>query len=162
MIGKHSYTLSPEVEHMAEVGKYTSIAGGVTILTGGNHPSIREKKAVANFPFKEQWGSEYIDSDFSKGTVSIGNDVWIGQEAKILSGVTIGDGAIIGAFAVVTKDVPAYGVAVGNPAVVKRYRFNKHTREKLVQMKWWDWEEDLIKQRMNNFKNVAQFIIQNI
>lgn len=74
----------------------------------------------------------------NRGDTIAGNDVWIGQNAAILPGVHIGDGAIIGANAVVSKDVPPYAIAVGNPAIVKKYRFDEETIDLLLKLKWWD------------------------
>jgi hypothetical protein len=84
----------------------------------------------------------------SKGDVVIGNDVWIGTEAVIMSGVTIGDGAVIGARAVVAKDVPPYSIAVGNPARVVKTRFDQKTVNRLLTIKWWDWDEATIEAHM--------------
>ena len=76
--------------------------------------------------------------------MTIGNDVWIGQSTIILSGVTIGDGAIIGANSLVTKDVKPYAVVGGNPAKLIKYRFDEDTIDKLLKIKWWDWSIDKI------------------
>ncbi|WP_442920484.1 CatB-related O-acetyltransferase [Methanobrevibacter sp.] len=76
----------------------------------------------------------------------VGNDVWIGSDAKILSGTKINDGSIIGANSIVTKDVPPYAIVAGNPAKIIRYRFNNEIIEKLLEIKWWNFkEEELIK-----------------
>ena len=76
----------------------------------------------------------------NKGATAIGNDVWIGLEATIVSGVTIGNGAVIGAKAVVANDIPDYAIAVGNPAYVIRYRFAPETIERLTKISWWNWK----------------------
>ncbi|MHC5719417.1 MAG: CatB-related O-acetyltransferase, partial [Nostoc sp.] len=76
----------------------------------------------------------------SKGVTIIGHDVWVGYGATILSGVKIGNGAVVGAQAVVTSDVPAYAIVVGNPAKIIRYRFEPKTVERLLELSWWDWE----------------------
>jgi virginiamycin A acetyltransferase len=81
-----------------------------------------------------------------KGDIVIGNDVWIGYEAVILSGVKIGDGAIIGARAVVTKDIPPYTIVGGVPAKVIRKRYDDETIQRFCQIKWWDWQDEQIKQ----------------
>ena len=81
----------------------------------------------------------------NKGDIIIGNDVWIGYEAVILSGVTIGDGAIIGTRAVVTKDIPPYTIVGGVPAKPIRKRFDDVTIARLLELKWWDWSEERIK-----------------
>lgn len=84
----------------------------------------------------------------NKDKLKIGNDVWIGYEAVILSGVTIGDGAIIGTRAVVTKDVPSYTIVGGVPAKPIRKRFDEETIQKLEEIRWWDWEEERIKKNI--------------
>jgi virginiamycin A acetyltransferase len=127
-----------------EIGKFCSLAKDVVIFAGGNHVTTR----ATTFPFRwlsttSQPEERYTDST-NKGTTIIGNDVWIGYGATILSGVKIGNGAVVGARAVVTKDVPAYAIVVGNPAKVVRYRFQPKTIERLLNLCWWDWEESRI------------------
>jgi tetrahydrodipicolinate N-succinyltransferase len=80
----------------------------------------------------------------SKGDVSIGNDVWIGRNTIILSGTTIGDGAVIGAGSVITKDVPPYAIVVGNPGRIVKYRFEQMVIEKMLRIRWWDWDPSFI------------------
>lgn len=89
----------------------------------------------------------------NKGDIVIGNDVWIGYEATILSGITIGDGAIIGAKSVVTKDVPAYSVVGGIPAKEIKPRFDSATIQKLQRIKWWDWPYEKIRHAIPYLKN---------
>ena len=105
------------------------------------------------FPiFFEEWGLDVKDITKAwdnKGDIVVGNDVWIGYEAVILAGVTIGDGAIIGARAVVTKDVPPYTIVGGVPAKQIRKRFNEETIDTLLKLKWWDWSKERIS------KNIA-------
>ena len=84
-----------------------------------------------------------------KGDIVIGNDVWIGYEAVILSEVTVGDGAIIGARAVVTKDVPPYAIVGGIPARYIRRRFDEKTVTKLMELKWWEWSDEKIKENLS-------------
>jgi acetyltransferase-like isoleucine patch superfamily enzyme len=123
------------------VGKYCSIAEPVTVLLGGEHRT----DGVATYAFRERDGIGPAEpNSFSKGDVVIGNDVWIGWNATILSGVTIGDGAVIGARAVVRKDVPPYAIALGNPARVARYRFTPAQIARLLEVKWWDWDRGRI------------------
>jgi serine acetyltransferase len=76
--------------------------------------------------------------------VIIGNDVWIGMDATILSGVTVGNGAVIAAGSIVNKNIPAYAIVAGNPAKVVKYRFDQETIDKLQEMQWWDWNPDKI------------------
>ena len=89
----------------------------------------------------------------NKGDIIGGNDVWIGYEAVILAGVTIGDGAIIGARAVVTKDVPPYTIVGGIPAKQIRKRFNEETIDTLLKLKWWDWSKEYIRQHITEIQS---------
>jgi len=130
------------------IGKFCAIACGAKFLfTSANHTM----KSLSTYPFPiffEEWGLDRADITTAwdnKGDIVIGNDVWIGYEAIILSGVTIGDGAIIGARAVVTKDVPPYTVVAGVPAKEIRKRYSPQTIERLCQLKWWDWPHEKIR-----------------
>lgn len=130
------------------IGKFCSIACGAKfIFTSANH----SLKSLSTYPFPiffEEWGldvTDITDAWDNKGDIIVGNDVWIGYEAVILSGVTIGDGAIIGSRAVVTKDVPPYTIVGGVPAKPIRKRFDDVTIARLLELKWWDWSEERIK-----------------
>lgn len=109
--------------------------------------------ATYTFPiFFDEWGLDVrniCDAWDNKGDTVIGNDVWIGYEAVIMSGVTIGDGAIIGTRAVVTKDVPPYTIVGGVPAKPIRRRFDDATIEKLQAIRWWDWDEERIRRNLS-------------
>ena len=122
------------------IGKFCMIASDVKfIMNGANHLT----DAITTYPFaifgngweKAMEGRTYPQ----KGDLIIGNDVWIGYNATIMAGVTIGDGAIIATNATVVKDIPPYSIVGGNPAQVIKYRFDEATRDKLLQLKWWDW-----------------------
>ena len=130
-----------------KIGKFCSVACGAKFLfTSGNH-SLRSLSTYTFPIFYEQWGldSKNIrDAWDNKGDIVIGNDVWIGYEAVILSGVTVGDGAVIGTRAVVTKDVPPYTIVGGVPARPIRRRFDPQTIARLEELRWWDWEEERI------------------
>lgn len=133
------------------IGKFCSIACGAKFLfTSANHTQA----SLSTYPFPiffEEWGLDVRDITSAwdnKGDIIIGNDVWIGYEAVILSGVTIGDGAIIGARAVVTKDVPPYTIVGGVPAKPIRKRFSDDTISALLKIKWWDWPEEEIRCHM--------------
>ncbi len=122
------------------IGKFVAIAQGAQfIMNGANHPM----GGFSTFPFGtlgfvpgEPHG---IEGDPPRGDTAIGNDVWIGREAVIMPGVNVGDGAIIGAHAVVSRQVPPYAVVVGNPARVVRHRFDDETISALLAIRWWDW-----------------------
>lgn len=127
------------------IGKFCAIASGVTFLmNGGNHLV----DAVSTFPFAifgNGWehamdGKEYP----SKGNTVVGNDVWIGYNAVIMPGVTIGDGAVIASCSVVAKDVEPYSIVGGNPAREIRKRFSDAQIQALLEIKWWDWSAEKI------------------
>ncbi len=122
-----------------KVGRYCSFASGVQVLLGGNH----RMDWVTTFPFSaiEPQFHDIPGHPHSRGDVVIGNDVWVAREAVILSGVAIGDGAVIGARAVVSRDVAPYTIVAGNPAVAVRSRFAPEIVERLMAVKWWDWPE---------------------
>lgn len=131
------------------IGKFCSIACGAKfMLTSANH----KMSSLSTYPFPifyEEWGLDAKDirnAWDNKGDIVIGNDVWIGYEAVIMAGVTIGDGAIIGTRAVVTKDVPPYTIVGGVPAKPIRKRFDDETIERLIKLRWWDWEHEKIAQ----------------
>ena len=131
-----------------KIGKFCSIACGAKFLfTSGNHSM--KSLSTYTFPiFFDEWGldaKDIRDAWDNKGDTVIGNDVWIGYEAVIMSGVTIGDGAVIGTRAVVTKDVPPYTIVGGVPAKSIRRRFDDVTIEKLEALRWWDWDYEKIK-----------------
>ena len=128
------------------IGSFCGIGPNVTILLGLEH----RPDWVTIYPFN-RFLSEYIDlkgNPATKGPVVIGNDVWIGMNSFILSGVTIGDGAVIGACSVVTRNVGPYTIVAGNPAKVIRKRFDQETIDKLLKIKWWDWNIERIKENM--------------
>ena len=133
------------------IGKFCSIACGAKFLfTSANHT----QKSLSTYPFPiffEEWGldvRDITDAWDNRGGISIGNDVWIGYEAVILSGVTVGDGAVIGARAVVTRDVPPYTIVGGVPAKPIRRRFSEDTVSALEKIRWWDWPEERIKRHI--------------
>ena len=130
------------------IGKFCSIACGARFLfTSANH-SLR---SLSTYPFPlffEEWGldkADVTDAWDNRGDIVVGNDVWIGYEAVVLAGVTVGDGAIIGARALVTKDVPPYTIVGGVPARIIRRRFPEDTIAKLLKLQWWDWPAEKIK-----------------
>lgn len=138
------------------IGKFCSIAcGAIFIFTSANHTL----KSLSTYPFPlffEEWGldkREVASAWDNKGDIVIGNDVWIGYEAVVLSGVHIGDGAIIGARAVVTKDVPPYTIVGGVPATEIRKRFDEAAINKLLQVRWWNLSFETINDLLPSIMN---------
>lgn len=134
------------------IGRFCSVACGAKFLFNSGNHSMR---SLSNYTFPiffDEWdldAKNIRDAWDNKGDIVIGNDVWIGYEAVILSGVKIGDGAVIGARAVVTKDVPPYTVVGGVPAKTIRKRFDDATVEKLLALRWWGWDKEKIKRSIS-------------
>lgn len=128
------------------IGKFCAIAKGVEfIMNGANHRMC----SVTTYPFNifgHGWekATPSLEDLPLKGDTVVGNDVWIGQNVTVLPGVHIGDGAIIGADSVVSKDVPPYHIVGGNPAKIIRKRFDDDTIDFLLRLKWWDWSDEKI------------------
>ena len=139
------------------IGKFCSIAGGVQIILDGNH----RLDWISTFAFHVIDGvQEKEGHPIGKANMKIGNDVWIGRDAIILPGVSIGDGAVVGAGAIVTKNVDAYSIVAGNPARHIKYRFTSKQIEKLKSIKWWNWDIEKIKKNVNLLRseNIDLFI----
>ena len=133
------------------IGKFCMIASGVNfIMNGANHLT----NAITAYPFAifgSGWEKAMDNKSYpQKGDINIGNDVWIGHNATIMAGVTIGDGAIIAANSTVVKDVEPYAIVGGNPAQEIRKRFSADKIEKLLDIKWWDWEIEKITENVQN------------
>ena len=120
------------------IGAYCSIASGVQIFLGNHHRT----DWVSSYPFPAFFKEATHITDFgvSRGNVTIGSDVWLCANSTILSGVTIGHGAVIGTGSIVTKDVEPYAIVAGNPAKHVRWRFAEATRLALLNSAWWDWQ----------------------
>lgn len=161
-IGEYTYgnpIIYFEGEGNLKIGKFCSIAfEGVKIFLGGNH----RVDWATTYPFNKivdyPEATQITGHPSSKGDVIIGNDVWIGMNATILSGVTIGDGAIVAAHAVVTKDVPPYAIVAGNPARIVKFRFPEEIIKELLDLQWWNWPIEKIRANipllMNNPNNL--------
>jgi acetyltransferase-like isoleucine patch superfamily enzyme len=151
-LGVHSYLQENSIVLNSDIGKFCSIAMNVFIglpqheqSCFSTHPSFYLKNTPLIKTFSEK------DCFQSAKRTFVGNDVWIGHGALIMSGVRIGHGAVVGAGAVVTKDVPDYAVVVGVPAKVIKFRFDSETIKYLLESKWWDKEDDWLQ---NNYKTI--------
>lgn len=147
-MGRESYS-RPRVEwHVGDsgrirIGAFCSIHHTVIMFTGGEH----RHDWVTTFALRERLklpGAFESGLPHGRGDVVIGNDVYIGYESLVLSGVTIGDGAVVAARSVVTRDVPAYTIVAGSPAKVVRPRFDEAQQAALARVRWWDWPEERI------------------
>jgi hypothetical protein len=133
----------PNSQECLHVGSYSSLGG--TYILGGKHAIDR----LTTYPLRINMRLPGAGSDgfpTPTGDTIVGSDVWTCEGSLILSGVRIGDGAIVGAGAVVTRDVPAYAVVAGNPARLIRYRFEEDVRAALLELRWWDWPQERIRQ----------------
>lgn len=139
-----------------KIGKFCSIACGAKFIFNSATIPYLHSRAYPFPIFFEEWGLDIKDVALAwdnKGDIVIGNDVWIGYEAVIMAGVTIGDGAIIGTRAVVTKDVPPYTTVGGVPAKTIRKWFSEDTIGMLMELQWWDWPEEKIAQNIHAIKS---------
>ncbi len=153
-IGRYS-----KVTH-SDIGAYCSISWDVTINAVSHNASLLSTNSFSRRPDLGGFVSE--DSrEYTK--VEIGNDVWIGAQVIVMPGVCIGDGAIIGAGSIVTRDVKPYEVVVGSPAKHLKWRFNEDVIEGLLKLKWWDWSDELIRKNIRFFQaDVTVALLQDI
>jgi virginiamycin A acetyltransferase len=158
VIGDYSYISGPRsYVESARIGKFCSIARQV-VIGPGNH----DLSAVTTHPFpvSPAYGGIALSAkpERQKGPVEIGNDVWIGMNAIILRGVKIGDGSVVAAGAVVTRDVPPYTIVAGSPARHVKDRFDAEIVEALQRIRWWDWSDEDLRHRVEQFKDAAAFV----
>lgn len=146
-IGPHTYGNNVRVfrdamHHTLTIGDYCSLGEGTTFWVGGGHRT----EWVTTYPFNTLYRefSHIEGHPVSRGDVVVGSDVWTGFESLIMSGVTIGHGAVIGTRSVVTKDVEPYTIVAGSPAKVIRKRFDDATIARLLEIAWWDWDEESV------------------
>lgn len=146
-IGDMTYTGSDTSIMWATVGKYCAISRMVDI--GGNQHNYNAPSMMPAYRIKNKLGGR-LSLHPNEEMIAVGNDVWIGQGVSIVrkAGLTVGDGAVLGSGAVVTKSIPPYAIAVGVPARVVRYRFDPDTIERLLALRWWDWPAEKILENM--------------
>ncbi|MBU1378751.1 MAG: CatB-related O-acetyltransferase [Alphaproteobacteria bacterium] len=169
VVGPHTY--GPPIlrywgspgHYVCRIGDYCSIADNVQLFLGGYH----RPEWVSMYPFTAfaAWreSSPVRDHTVGRGDVVIGSDVWMGSHCTIMSGVSVGHGAVIAAMAVVTKDVPPYAVVAGNPARVVKMRFDDAVIAELLAIAWWDWPEERIRDNLDLLLSgdMAAFIARN-
>lgn len=169
-IGIGSYIQRDCFFYKCKIGKWCSIGSNVRVVIG-NHPTSNfvstnpvfySNRFKSMFDFNLRCENDfkefsYTDSN-NKWFVEIGNDVWIGENVTILNGIKIGDGAVIAAGSVVTKDVPEYAIVGGVPAKIIKYRFTEEQIKKLIKIKWWDNDLIWIKKYSKNFNNINSFL----
>lgn len=148
-LGAYSYTGANTIIKKAKIGKFCSLSWNVSI-TGNQHDYTK----MSTHPFSHFPSFGIVDETepLECQQIVIGNDVWIGMNSCILPGIHIGNGAIVGAGSVVTKDVPAYAVVAGNPAKILKYRFDGELINRLEELRWWDWSEEKIKSNIGIFQ----------
>jgi acetyltransferase-like isoleucine patch superfamily enzyme len=122
------------------IGNYCSISDGATFILGRGH----DPRNITTYPLAHKVYGEPYAEDPVDGSIIVGNDVWLGRNCIVLPGVSIGDGSIIGAGAVISKNVEPFSVMLGNPAVCKYKRFNDEQIRALLQIRWWDWPKEKI------------------
>jgi acetyltransferase-like isoleucine patch superfamily enzyme len=170
-IGKHTYGVHnvqlhwPDSGSFVEIGKFCSIASNTHIYLGGNHRT----DWITTYPFGHTKRDVFNSFDgtghpATKGNVIIGNDVWIGDNVTIMSGINIGDGSVLACNSHIVKDVKPYTITGGNPAQEIKLRFTPQQIESLLRIKWWDWEDQKINENANLLcsKNIQEFIDKHI
>ncbi|HET6990385.1 MAG TPA: CatB-related O-acetyltransferase, partial [Bacteroidia bacterium] len=153
-IGMNSYV----DKSVSGIGRFCSIAMDAKIGLK-NHPM--EWVSTHPFLYTKKYGfvnENSVIPGIGDQKTSIGNDVWIGANVTIFAGVTIGDGAVIGANALVTKDVQAYSVVNGIPAKHVKFRFEENVVKRLLEIKWWNWDDAKLKSKITDFRNPGEFI----
>lgn len=168
IVGKHTYGTHYISERWKDsgailtIGAFCSIASDIRVFLGGNHKT----DGVTTFPFgatsKDTFTKSYVAGPGTNGNVTIGNDVWIGESVTIMSGIIIGDGAVIACNSHVTKDIEPYAIVGGNPAEHIKYRFSPDLIKRMLKIKWWDWSDEIINERTDFMFNesVEEFIIR--
>ena len=162
-LGDYSYVVNDSDIAYATIGKFTSIAA-MTRINPGNHPMQRASQSHFTYRASAYFDGAQDEAEFFNWRrshhVTIGHDVWIGHGAIVLPGRSIGNGAVVGAGSVVTKDIPAYSIAVGNPARVLRPRFAPDVAARLKALAWWDWPHDKLHAALKDFRALSaeQFV----
>lgn len=140
------------------VGRYCSLSAKAVLMTGGEHYT----STVSTWPFDNFFDQAPNPSRTYRviADTTIESDVWVGRGAHISGGARIHNGAVLGAGAVVTRDIPPYAIAVGNPATVKRLRFPEPIVEKLLEIAWWDWPAEIVRERREYFYGPIEAFVE--
>lgn len=166
-VGDYTYG-TPNIHYFDDktklsIGKFCSIALNVNFILGGNHRT----DWISTYPFSagilsQTWNeaSNIKGHPATKGDIIVSNDVWFGYNSIVLSGVKIGNGVVIGAGSVITKDIPDYAIVAGNPARIVKMRFSDEEISSLLKIAWWNWEADKIKENLMHIcsNDIFQFI----
>ena len=156
-VGKYSYAYNCKIIN-TQIGAFCSIAED-TVIGGGSHPTNWVSTSPVFYSGKNVLRKNFSDNEYTEFTETvIGNDVWIGSKCLIKGGVKIGDGAIIGMGSVVTHDVPPYEIWAGNPAKCIRKRFDDDTINRLLELKWWDYDDAELSKLGAHFNDVQEFL----
>ncbi|MDR2302453.1 MAG: acetyltransferase [Deltaproteobacteria bacterium] len=159
-IGDYSYCSGDNEIIYSSIGKFVSIASHARI-NPGQHPTYTRVTQSHVTYRRAAYGFGEDDIDFFKwreeNHAAVGHDVWIGYNAVIMGGVTVGNGAVIGSMAVVTKDVLPFEVVVGNPAKRLKFRFPPEIISRIEKSQWWHWSHELLKERLDDFNDVVAF-----
>jgi len=142
-LGKYSYgNIVQRGEGTVTVGKFCSIASGVKAIFLNDH----RVDWITTFPFLQMWKMSVPNQKLPPENIVVGNDAWLGTDVTLLGGANIGDGAVVGAYSVVSGKVAPYSIVVGNPAKLVRKRFSEKDIQSLLRIKWWDWPDEKIKE----------------
>jgi phosphonate metabolism protein (transferase hexapeptide repeat family) len=156
-MGDYSYVVNDGQITYTTIGKFCSIAAMIRI-NPGNHPMHRATQAHFTYRASAYFPGESDDADFfawrREHHCTIGHDVWLGHGAIVLPGRNIGTGAVIAAGAIVTKDVAPYTIVAGNPARPVRRRFSEAVEDGLMELAWWDWKHEMLRQALPDFRKL--------
>jgi acetyltransferase-like isoleucine patch superfamily enzyme len=149
-----------ESQSIVRIGHYSSLAKNILFYVDGNHRTDH----ASSFPFYELGLNDdpRNKNGWGRGAPVVGNDVWIGNHVSVLSGVHIGDGAVVGAHSVVTKDVPPYAMVGGNPARIFKYRFPEDMRQRFLDTRWWDLPETFVLKELAPVQYDPELFLQRV
>lgn len=159
--GKHSYGADVRVcvwllhDTVVRTGAYCSLGANIRIIIDGNH----RMDGLSTYPFGRLFPEIPLEN-YGKDIPTIGNDVWIGSDSVIYSGVSIGDGAVVAGQSVVTKSVPPYAVVAGNPARIVKYRFDESVIQDLLAVKWWDLPDEFVRTELMPIRHDIHAVLE--